>query len=792
MSAASSPRSGVEEVTLPITGMTCASCVRRVENALVAVEGVDEAVVNLATDSATVHSMAALDRDALVAAVDAAGYGVLGDTGGDPVAAQLHERERAVERQRLRVRSLVALGFGWSIFLAMQINRWADLHWDKDALFITLFVVTTAVLLYAARDIYRIAWRVARHGAAEMNTLIALGVTAAYGYSVAATFAAGAFEEAGLKREVFFETALIIVGFVTLGRYLEARAKGQTSVAIQRLLRLRPSTARVLRGGREIEVPAAEIALAEEIVVRPGEQLPVDGEVTGGQSSVDESMLTGESLAVPKRPGERVFAGTLNGEGVLHFQATQVGEATILARVIGLVETAQASKAPVQRLADSIASIFVPIVIAIAAGTFVLWAVVGPDPALTFAVLNAVAVLVVACPCALGLATPTAVMVGTGKGAERGVLFRDAEALEWAQAITTAVFDKTGTLTSGQPRVSGVEALGGWDGAAVLRFAAAVEQGSEHALALAIRNAAAIAGTGVPPAVAFEAMPGRGARAVVEDRAVAVGNRRLIEEFAVEPASGAIARAEELASSGATPLYVVIDAEIRGLIAVADSIKPTAGAAIAGLRSLGVRTVLLTGDTRASGEAAAREVGIDEVIAEVLPADKVAAVERLQGAGETVAMVGDGINDAPALAQADVGIAMGGGTDVAIEAAQVTLMRDDPRGVLEAVEISRVTMRTIRQNLGWAFGYNLLLIPIAAGLAYPIFESVGSVPGGLEWLFGERGFFEPIVAAFAMMISSLSVMANSLRLQRWCSHDDPPPPAREPSAASLGRPVQEG
>ena len=777
------PDAAAQDVTLPISGMSCASCVLRIEKALEAVPGVTTVSVNLATEQARVQMDATTSRAVLEAAVQDAGYRVRvkNEEAADGDAG---ERVRDAERRALLRRAGTALVLGWGSFLALQINLWADLAWEKDVLFGTLFAVTVPVLLWSGRGIFTSALRMARHRTVDMNTLITVGVGAAVGYSIAATLLPGTFERAGLKRDIFFDTALIIVGFVTLGRYLEAHAKGRTSAAVKRLLRLRPSTARVVRDGEEIAIPVESLLVGDIILVRPGEQIAVDGVVEDGRSSVDESMLTGESRPADKEPGERVFGATLNGAGLLRFRATEVGANTVLAQIIALVESAQASKAPVQRLADRIASVFVPVVIGIALVVFAVWLAVGPAPALTFAVLNAVAVLVVACPCALGLATPTAIMVGTGKGAEQGILFRSAEALERAHRVSVVVFDKTGTLTTGRPALTDTLPLNGWQRDHVLRLAAGVERGSEHALARAVVAAASQAGLRVAEPQGFTVLPGLGARAQVESRTVEVGNARMMEESgATLEAAAAAARA--LAAAGKTPVYVAVDGTLAAVLGLADTVKASAAAAVAGLRALGMHTVLLSGDTTATAQAVAATVGIDEVIAEVLPADKSAVVARLQAQGAVVAMVGDGINDAPALAQSDIGIAMGGGTDVAIAAAGVTLMRDDPRGVEQALALSRATMRTIRQNLVWAFGYNVLLIPVAAGLFYPVFQALGPVPGGLEWLFGDEGFFNPIVAAFAMMTSSLSVMVNSLRLNRFRARDAdlPPPPVRAATPA---------
>ncbi len=780
------PSGSSEHVILPIEGMFCAACVLRIEKVVGRVDGVQAVSVNLASERASIDFDPATANEAdLVAAVERAGY----DVRELNIDDSEEEALKVAERRSLLRSASIALVVGWGTVLATQINTWADLNWDRDALFISLLVVSSPLLVFSGRGIFRAAWRVGRHGSSDMNTLIALGVIAAYGYSLAATVAPGAFEDAGLKREIFYQTALIIVGAVMLGRYFEARAKGKTSLAIRRLLDLRPRLARVERDGEEIELPAEQLVVGDLIAVRPGEQIPVDGVVIEGQSGVDESMLTGESLPVDKAPEDQLFGATLNGSGLLRMRATQVGAETVLARIISLVESAQGSKAPVQRLADRVASIFVPVVLIITLATFVLWWAVGPDPALTFAILNAVAILVVACPCALGLATPTAVMVGSGKGAEHGVLFRSAEALERAHAVTAVVYDKTGTLTAGRPAVTEVVTFGGNSRDDLLRLATSVERGSEHALASAV--VAAAAEIEVAEATDFEAVAGKGARAQVEGCEVLVGNVRLLDEAGIATSAAADSLAD-FAKAGQTPILVAVDGALAGMIAVADTLKPSAPLAVQALRREGLRTILLTGDTDATARAIAAEVGIDEVLSEVLPEDKAATIARLQAEGEVVAMVGDGINDAPALAMADLGIAMGGGTDVAIETADVTLMRDDPRGALQAIQVGRSTMRIIRQNLVWAFGYNILLIPIAAGLFYPIFQEIGPVPGGLGWLFGEVGFFEPIVAAFAMTMSSLSVMANSLRLNRLKLRDDPGPPAAgaQPVGRSIPAPAQ--
>ena len=757
---------------LDIEGMHCAACVGRVERALTAVDGVEAAAVNLATERARVY-LAAPDvaPGALSDAVAAAGYRVVSTSAEpqSPAAAVAVEERRDHERRRLLTDALLALALGWAVFFAMQVNRAAGLDWDPGVLFLVLFCVATPVYCWSGRRILRAAGNVVRHGSADMDVLIAVGTTAAMAYSIAATFAPGPFDRAGLDRAVFYETALVIVGFVSLGRYLESRAKGRASVAIRRLLDLRPQTAHLLRDGDDaepVDVPVDQVRPGDVMLVRPGDQIPVDGVVLTGTGTVDESMLTGESMPVDKAPGAQVFGATINGAGALRVRATQVGADTVLARIIALVESAQASKAPVQALADRVAGVFVPAVLVIAALAFLLWLAVGPPPALTFATLNAVAVLVVACPCALGLATPTAVMAGSGRAAELGVLFRSAEAIERLAAVDTVIFDKTGTLTRGTPALRNVALLPGHDRDDVLAAAAAVERDSEHPIARAIVDAARDASLRLAPTSDFRATPGGGATAVVDGATVTVGAARLLRDGGVPIGDDALAHARRFADGGATPVYVAMGPRVAAVLAVADTIKPSAPAALRDLQAAGRRTILLSGDDRRAAQAVGAALGIDEVIAEVLPDEKAEAVRRLQAEGHVVAMVGDGVNDAPALAQADVGIAMGGGAGVAIEAAAVTLMRDDPRGVAQAFAVGRATLRTVRQNLAWAFAYNLLLIPVAAGLFYPVFDALGPVPGGLRWLFGEQGFFEPIVAGFAMMLSSLSVMANSLRLQR--------------------------
>ncbi|HEX5641630.1 MAG TPA: copper-translocating P-type ATPase, partial [Thermoleophilia bacterium] len=593
-----------------------------------------------------------------------------------------------------------------------------------------------------------------KHGTTTMNTLVALGSSAAYLYSVLGVLFPAFFEHQGLGEPMYFDSSAFIITLILLGRLLEARAKGQTGAAIKALIGLQPKTARVIRGGAETDVPIAQVLVGDLIVVRPGEKVPVDGLVEEGSSAVDESMLTGEPIPVGKHPGDEVIGATMNTTGSFTFRATKVGSETALAQIVRLVEQAQGSKPPIARLADVIAAYFVPVVIVIATLTLVVWLVFGPSPALNYALLNFVAVLVIACPCALGLATPTAIMVGTGKGAENGVLIRDGAALETAHKLDVVVLDKTGTITEGKPRVTDVVLFGSGHGTVfatgdrldnteLLRLVAGAERGSEHPLAVAILAAAAERGIEAPAATGFEAIAGHGIRAQVDGHTVVAGNERL--------AGHAGERAAQLAGQGKTVVTVMVDDEPVGAIAIADTVKPSSAAAVGRLRQLGLDVVMLTGDHEATARAIAAQVGIDKVVAEVLPEQKAAKVAELQQDGSRVAMVGDGINDAPALAQADVGIAIGTGTDVAMEASDVTLMSGDVGGVATAVDLSRATIRTVKQNLFWAFAYNVALIPLAAGVFYPAFGILLS----------------PIWAAAAMGLSSVTVVSNSLRLRRF-------------------------
>jgi Cu+-exporting ATPase len=609
--------------------------------------------------------------------------------------------------------------------------------------------LATPVQFWVGWQFYRGAWAMARHRTTDMNTLIAVGTSAAYLYSVVATFFPQAFRAGGLEPQVYYETAAIIIVLILLGRFLEARAKGQTSEAIRKLISLQAPTAHVVRPDGEVELPVDEVVVGDLLVVRPGEKVPVDGVIQDGRSALDESMLTGESLPAEKGPGDEVIGATLNRTGAFTFKASKVGRDTMLAQIIRLVQEAQGSKAPIQRLADRVAAYFVPAVMMLATVTFLVWLVFGPAPSLTYALVTFVAVLIIACPCALGLATPTAIMVGTGRGAEQGVLIKSGEALEIAHRTNTVVLDKTGTLTKGVPSVTDVQALDGFGESEVLRLAASAEWGSEHPLGEAIVRRANERGLALSHPQRFEAVPGRGITAEVDDRQLLVGNPLLLTERGVA-LDVARESGDGFAREGKTPMYVAVDGRPMGIVAVADTLKPRSAEIVAALRRMGLDVVMLTGDNRVTAGAIAKQLGVEHHLAEVLPEHKADEVKKLQAAGRRVAMVGDGINDAPALAQADLGIAIGAGTDVAIESADIVLIGEDLGGILTALRLSRQTMRTIKQNLFWAFFYNIILIPLAAGALYPFF----------------RILLNPMLAALAMAFSSVSVVTNSLRL-RW-------------------------
>ena len=734
--------------------MTCASCVNRIERFLGNAEGVSEATVNLATERATVRfDPDLIDRAGIVSTIEAAGYEVAADARVDGSAADAEAVARATrsaEQRELLTGAIVSLGIG---LIMMAVMFWpGGAPWPMTDINRWFIAPATIVQFVYGRRFLVAAARGLRHGELTMNTLVAMGTLAAYSYSMVVALMPDVVMAAGIGHETYFDSAAVIIGLVLLGRWLEARAKGQAAGAVSALLRLRPDTARVLREGGEREVPVDQVVVGDLVRVRPGDRVPVDGVVVDGASAVDESMITGESLPVEKTRGDRVIGATINASGSFVLRAERVGRDTTLAQIVTLVERAQGSKAPIQRLADRVTGWFVPAVVAVATLTFVGWMLLGPEPRLTYALTSAIAVLIIACPCAMGLATPTAIMVGTGKGAELGILIRDAGALEDAQRITTVVLDKTGTITRGEPSVTRVEPVGGVDEDDLLRTAAAAERSSEHPLAEAIvRHADALSDERLE-ATAFDAVAGRGIRATVDGAPVLVGTEAFLVDDGVDTSPLRDA-ADDVASRGASPVLVARSGRLLGLMALADTVKPASADAVTRLRDAGLDVWMITGDRRATALAIGAQVGIgpERIVAEVLPGEKAAAVEKLQASGARVAMVGDGINDAPALAQADLGIAIGTGADVALEASDVTLVGDDLAGVPAAVRLSRATMRTIRQNLGWAFGYNVLLIPVAAGVLYPL--------AGV--------LLNPALAAGAMALSSVSVVANSLRLRAF-------------------------
>ncbi|HEX7242176.1 MAG TPA: heavy metal translocating P-type ATPase [Longimicrobiaceae bacterium] len=779
-----SGRGAADRVTIPVSGMTCAACSGRVQRTLEKQPGVAAAAVNLMTRNATVEfDPAATTPDALVEAIRATGYGAelarADRTAFQEQAAQDHAQEEEFRELRLRAgvsfaAALVAMLASMPLMAAGEhgahgatvdpFMRWA-MGWLSPALegalpwlyrvpdavlSYGLLALTLGVMGWAGRHFYTRAWTAFRHHSADMNTLVAVGTGAAFLYSVAATVAPGFFVARGVAPDVYYEAVVFIVALILAGNALEARAKRQTSAALRALADLQPKTARLLRDGAEADLPVEEVRHGDVVVVRPGERVPVDGEVVSGSSAVDESMLTGESLPVKKETGDRVIGGTINRTGAFRYRATTLGAESVLSQIVKLMRDAQGSRAPIQRLADRISAVFVPVVLSLAIATFVVWFVAADTAPGVRAFAAAVAVLIIACPCAMGLAVPTAVMVSTGKGAEAGVLIKGGEALQRARDVTTVVLDKTGTITEGRPAVTDVVA-GAWAGREeeLVRLVASLESSSEHPLADAVVRRARDAGLALSHAGSFDSVTGRGVVGVVDGRALAVGNEALMADYAVAVAPLA-ETAERLAGEAKTPVYVAVDGELAGVLAVADPVRDTSRRAVARMKRMGLEVVMLTGDNRRTAEAVAREAGVDRVVAGVLPEGKVAEVRRLQEEGRVVAMVGDGINDAPALAQADVGIAIGTGTDIAAEAADVVLMRGDLHGVAAAVELSRRTMRTMKQNLFWAFVYNVVGIPVAAGVLYPA--------TGL--------LLSPILASAAMAFSSVSVVANSLRLRR--------------------------
>ncbi|MFN0097237.1 MAG: heavy metal translocating P-type ATPase [Gemmatimonadaceae bacterium] len=745
---------------IPVTGMTCAACQARVQRTLQKHAGVSDATVNLMMGNATVtFDPATVSPDALVAAIRDTGYGAELPQDDRSAFEEQEARDAATaeEFKELRLKAIVSGVIGAAAMIAMPwMHHVAWAPW-------LLLVLTSGVMLSAGRHFYTRAWSALRHGSADMNTLIAIGTGSAFLYSVIATVTPTFFTSRGVPADVYYEAVILIIAFILAGNAFEARAKRNTSVALRALVQLQPKTARVLRNGEERDLALEHLLADDVVVVRPGERIPVDGVVLQGESAVDESMLTGESLPVEKHIGDRVIGGTINGTGAFRLRATTLGSDSVLAQIVKLMRDAQGSRAPIQALADRISAIFVPTVVVIALLTFAVWFLLAQDAPAVRGFAAAVSVLIIACPCAMGLAVPTAVMVATGRGAELGVLIKGGEALQRAGEVRTVVLDKTGTVTEGRPTVTDLLVARGAvaidvgrdpnsttrNADEILRLVASLERASEHPLADAIVRHAQARGLALADAESFESVTGRGAIGVVDGVAVAVGNPALMADYAVDITSLS-ADAERLAGEGRSPMFIALDGRFAGLIAVADPIKETSRAAIASLHALGLQVVMLTGDNQRTAESIARAAGIDRVVAGVLPDGKVAEIKRLQAEGKVIAMVGDGINDAPALAQADVGMAIGTGTDIAVEAADVVLMRGDLRSVAQAIGLSRRTMQTMKENLFWAFIYNIIGIPVAAGILYPAF--------GL--------MLSPVIASAAMAFSSVSVVGNSLRLRR--------------------------
>ncbi len=742
------PQTTDDTVRLTLEGMSCAGCVGRVERALAATPGVLEARVNFATGSAEVRTTGTVTD--LIEAVAAAGY-----SAALPREQGNRDDARAQEAARLWRALRFAAAFTVPIFILDMgghfippFHHWLMANVGQQNLFYLFFLLGSVVQFGPGREFYRAGLPALFRGAPDMNSLVMLGTSAAWGYSVVATFAPGLLPAGTVN--VYYEAAAVIITLILLGRFLEARARGRTGDAIRRLLSLQAEEARVVRDGEVEQIGIDAVRVGDLLEVRPGERVPLDGEVREGEAYVDESMISGEPVPVHKAHGAELVGGTLVSSGSLRLAVTRIGDDTTLARIVRMVERAQASRLPIEALVDRVTGVFVPVVMGVALVTFALWLLLGPEPALTFALVNAVAVLIIACPCAMGLATPTSIMVGTGKGAELGILFRKGDALQALRDADVVAFDKTGTLTRGQPELTDLVVASGFDEADILAAVAAVEQRSEHPIGAAIVAGARARGLAIGEPAQFRSSAGFGVSARVAEREVSVGADRFMLELGLDVAPFA-AVAERLGDAGRTPIYAAIDGRLAAVLAVADPLKESSRAAIAALHRAGLRVAMISGDNRRTAAAIARELGIDEVQAEVLPDGKVDAVRALQAEGRRVAFVGDGINDAPALAQADVGIAIGTGTDVAIEAADVVLMSEDLRNVANAIDLSHATLRNIRQNLFWAFGYNASLIPVAAGVLWPLFGILLS----------------PIFAAAAMAASSVCVVTNALRLKRF-------------------------
>jgi Cu+-exporting ATPase len=740
------------KITLPVKGMSCASCVENVRRTLSSLDGVISVSVNFATEKATIAYFPTQTgvREFRKAVMDAGYELVEAEKGEDIVEKEQRERQEAFRSLKKKV--IVGAVLTLPVFALMQwdhlgLSRLFPL--SRQANHLLQLIIETPVQFWIGWQFYTGAVAAARHRTTNMNTLIAVGTSSAYVYSVTATFFPSLFQVKGYSAEVYFDTAATIIVLILLGRLFEAKAKGQTSEAIKKLVGLQAKTARILKNGKETDIPIEEVERGDIIVVRPGEKIPVDGTIKEGYSSVDESMVTGESLPVEKSAGDGVIGATINKTGSFKFEATRIGRDTVLSHIIDMVQSAQGSKPPIARMADLIASYFVPAVIGIATLTFLVWYISGPAPAFTYAVLNFIAVLIIACPCSLGLATPTSIMVGTGKGAENGILIRSGEALEAAHRISTVVFDKTGTLTHGRPEVTDIIARE-MNERDVLFYAASAEKNSEHPLGEAIIRKARDAKIEPADPEKFLAVPGRGIKTTVAGRIVHLGNEKLMadENIDFEDMRNDVGR---FSGEGKTAMLLSVDNKACGIVAVADTLKEDSLAVVRSLQGLGISVVMITGDNRRTAETIARQAGIEKTFAEVLPEDKAAAVRKLQTESQVVAMVGDGINDAPALAQADIGIAIGTGTDVAIEAADITLIGGELKNVFTAIALSKATMRNIKQNLFWAFAYNVILIPVAAGVLFPFFGIL----------------LNPMLAAAAMGFSSVTVVTNALRLKKF-------------------------
>lgn len=756
--------------------MTCAACVHHVGNALRDLRGIVDAQVSLGTETATVEfSPNTVTKPDLRDALSRAGYSVRGFADEDTsIFADGDKKIREAELKTTRYMMTLSLIVAAAVMISMNYRSIDSLsNISPTAVNIFFLVLATPVQFWAGARFYRSAWAAARLRTSNMNTLVAIGTSVAYFYSVAVTILRPMFEDSltfsgvavggSHSTGTYFDVSAAIIGLILLGRWLEARARSRTSDAIKNLIGLQPATAVIIRNGEPTEIEITDVATGDTIVLSPGERVPVDGKITEGTTAVDESMLTGEAVPVEKLLGDHLYTGTVNGMGAVRFTAVLVGRYTVLAGIVRMVQQAQSSRAPIEHLVDQVTARFVPAVLGIAIVTFAIWSFLAPEPAIINALLMTVAVLVIACPCALGLATPTAIMVGMGRGASSGALIRNADALERAHRIDTVVFDKTGTLTEGKPVVSSLNAIGVSENK-LIELAATVEASSEHPLAGAVLAEAKARNIVISAASDVVAVPGRGIVAMVEGTKITVGSAEFVAAASVED-YGFTEHSFAISERAETILGVAKDGESIGFIGISDTVKPGASEAIRQLTNRGIRAVMLTGDNQRTADKIAQSIGINHVVAGVLPDGKANVITELQSEGRVVAMVGDGINDAPALATADVGIAIGSGTDIAIEAADVTITSGDPAIVAELIDLSRSTMRTIKQNLFWAFFYNVLLIPIAAGILYPVFSD-GTVPGILQPIIGQIGFLNPIVAAGAMALSSVTVVTNSLRLGR--------------------------